>query len=457
MTDSAVRIGARSSNPTAVIIAGWAAAVALYAAEAIWIALHHPAVSSDDALFLLRGLSRFSVLDFSPQFPGYPGFIVMGRLLLPLADDPLRGLALLTGMVALAIPPLAALVAGRNAGGVAALAAFILALVQPLAPDLGLSLLTDGSGILFLLVFLALLPRAGEETGRARSFLAGAALAWALACRPSDAVLFAGAAIGAVAAARRIVWPAILGGLAVLVPVVAVVAALEGHAYLDEGLRFLAGHATLWGNTALWATPHDTWLTTIGAMPGGLALAAVTAGAAALGLGAIRQAPPALIAATVGFAAYAIWVAAFQNPDQLRHLAPLLVLAGLIVAMLLPRGGLALPCAALMLGLEVWSLAAGTVFDTRAAPPLAAATAWLGAQPETPTVATNLGVETLRGVLPHARIYDAYYAGDAALGLATATDPAYRLTTTPLAGQTPTATFPGRFAGEPGLLAYRAN
>jgi hypothetical protein len=455
MTDSAVRIASRIGSQT--IAAGWVAALALYAGEAIWIALHHPAISSDDALFLMRGLMRFSVLDFSPQFPGYPGFIAMGRLLLPLAGDPLRTLALLTAIVALAIPPFVALVAWCNGDRRAALAAFVLALAQPLAPDLGLSLLTDGSGILFLLVFLALLPRAEEEPRTSFSFLAGAALAWGLACRPSDAVLFAGAAIGALIMERRIVVPALLGGLTVLLPVAAVVAALEGSAYLDEGARFLAGHATLWGNTALAATPHDTWLATISAMPGGLALAAVAVGAAALGLRTIRRAPPALVAATAAFAAYAIWVAAFQNPDQLRHLAPLLVLAGLIVAMLLPRDGLALPCAALMLGLEIWSLTAGTVFDARMLPPLAAATAWLGAAPETPTVATNLGVETLRAALPHARIYDAYYAGDAALGLATAAGPAYRLSTTPIVGLALTATFAGRFAGEPGLLLHRMN
>lgn len=457
MTDSAVRIAPRSGSRTSTITAAWVATLALYAAEAIWIARHQPAISSDDALFLARGLTRFSILDFSPQFPGYPGFIAMGRLLLPLVGDPVRALGLLTGTVALAIPPMAALIARRNGDQRAALAAFVLALVQPMAPDLGLSLLTDGSGILFLLVFLALLPRAGEEAGRVRSLLAGAALAWALACRPSDAVLFAGAAIGAAITERRIALPAIVGGLAVLAPVAAVIAALEGGAYLDEATRFLAGHATLWGNTALSDAPHDTWLTTIAAVPGGIPLAALLITAVALGLRHLLRAPAALAATLTAFIAYAAWVVVFQNPDQLRHLAPLLVLGALVVAMLPARSRLALPGAVLLLGLETWSLVAATTFNTGMLPPLAAATAWLRAEPETPTVATNLGVESLRATLPQVRIYDAYYAGDAALGLATAAGPAYRLTTTPLAAQIPTATFARRFAGEPTLLLYRMN
>ena len=456
MTDSAIRIRRGYVGPVTLTAAGWASALLAYAASAIWVALHQPAISSDDSLFLLRGLTRFSILDFSPQFPGYPGFVAMGRALLPVAGDPLHALALLSAMTALAIPPVAALVAWRNGNGAAALAAFALTLAEPLAPDLGLSLLTDGSGILVLLVFLALLPRPDEAPRAGLSFLAGAALAWALACRPSDAPLFVAAAAGAVVASRRIALPAIAGGLAVLAPVVAVIAALEGAAYMDEAARFLAGHATLWGNTPFAEAAHGNWLAALAAIPTGVPLAALIITVVAWASARLRTAPPALVAAVAAFVAYAAWIVAFQNPDQLRHLAALAVLGGLIVAMLVPRTAFAGPAAALMLGLEVLALVAGTTFDPRAAPPLTGAIEWLDGQSATPTVATNLGVEALRSALPTSRIYDAYYAGDMALGLATASGPAYRLTTTPLA-QPPIATFRGRFAGEPGLLIRRMN
>ena len=446
----------RWSPARALLVAGWAGAFAAYAAGIMWVGLHTPTISSDDALFLARGLTRFSVLDFSPQFPGYPGFVAMGRLLLPLAGDPLRALAMLTAMLAFAIPPLAATAAWRaTASGGAALGAFALALCQPLMPDLALSLLTDGAGIAFLLGFLALLPRADESIRWRVACAAGAVLAWGLACRPSDAVLFAGAASGALWVRPRLTLPLAVGALAIAVPVALVVAGLEGGAYIGEGLRFVGGHATLWGNTAFATGAHRSWLAAIGAVPGGLALAAVMIAGTVLALFRGRRAPPTLVAATVAFAAYGVWIAVFQNPDQLRHLGPLLVLGGLILTMLagtgarLPAGG-----AVIALMLEVAGLGGTASPDPRMTSPLAAVTAVLAADGDA-AVATNAGVATLRAALPGARVYDAYYTADAALGLREAAGPAFRISMTPITGITPAAEFRGRFAGEPTLWLYR--
>jgi len=452
---AAAQLGEPRAAVRGALVAGWAVALPAYAAAILWVAMHASAISSDDALFLTRGLTRFSVLDFSPQFPGYPGFIAMGRLLLPFAGDPVRALAMLTALMAFAVPPLAAAVAWRmTASGASALAAFALTLCQPLMPDLALSLLTDGAGIAFLLGFLALLPRTDERPGWGAAFAAGAVLAWGLACRPSDAVLFAGGALGALAVAPRITLPAVLGGLAVAVPVALVVAGLEGGIYIDEGMRFISGHATLWGNTAFAATAHQTWVTAIGGVPGGLALAAVMIASVAVALARIRGAPPALAAATAAFILYATWVVLFQNPDQLRHLAPLVVLGGIILAVLMASGRAAMAGVGIALALEIVALAGTTATDPRLAPPLAAAASALAAEPGG-ALATNAGVATLRAALPGTRVYDAYYAADARLGLAEAAGPAFRLSMKPIPGMTAETEFRGRFAGEPTLRLYR--
>jgi len=168
-----------------------------------------------------------------------------------------------------------------------------------------------------------------------------------------------------------------------------------------------------------------------------------------------RRAPPALVAATVAFAAYGVWIAVFQNPDQLRHLGPLLVLGGLILTMLagtgarLPAGG-----AVIALVLEVAGLGGTASPDPRMTSPLAAVTAVLAADGDA-AVATNAGVATLRAALPGARVYDAYYTADAAFGLREAAGPAFRISMTPITGITPAAEFRGRFAGEPTLWLYR--
>lgn len=435
------------------------ASLVLYTAVALWLAWHPIALPSDDALFFARALTRFSVLDFSPQFPGYPGFVALGRIIRLVSDDRLDALATTTLLIALALPPVAGLVAWRMTGNRwRALLAFLLTLACPLLPDLALSLLSDGSGILFLLVFLALLPK--DRTGDAAFFpifMAGVALACAGACRPSDAVMLAAAAIGTLIAMPCLVRPLLLGAIAVAIPVIAVMFALEGTLYIREGLRFFIGNATLWGNTpfADAAYAHGNWLSAIGALPAGPLLVGLAVLSALATLWRLRSSPPAA-AAAFALLGHALWVAAFQNPDHLRHLAPIMILGGLLLSVIrLPRNG-QMPLAAIALYAAAELYCLGRTVDLHAGrlPPLAQALAFLREEPHA-AVATNNGVFTLRALLPRNHIYDMHYPADARLGLAMAKGPAYRLTTThPLEAKI-TATFGGRFAGEETLWLAR--
>ncbi len=436
---------------------GWLAAAAALVAFAVWLAQIPPSLSSDDAFFLLHSLTRFSILDFSPQFPGYPGFVVMGRIALLVTRDPLTALALTSGAVALAIPPAAAWLAWRIIGaGGAASAAFFITLLSPLMPDLALSLLTDGAGILFLLVALALLPKEDEPI-RLRLVLAGLALGWAFACRPSDAPLFAGAFLAIAVTRPRWIAAIALGAAAVLIPTAAIVYALEGSLYWEEGLRFVSGHALIWGNTPLAAGPHASWLTILTIVPFALPIAVfILAGVVA----AVRlpARPPVLTAALAAFAAHLVWVVAFQNPDHLRHLAPLLALGGILFVCGMAASELRrvrLPAVAVFAAAEIAALAAsGAPTAPGILSPLAAAEGWLSAHPPA-ALTTNEGVFTLRAALPAVRVYDAHYAGDALLGLASG-GPAFRLTGTPRTIAVPTETFPARFPGERPLYLYAA-
>ena len=457
---------ATASEPAAggwrriALAGGWIVALAAFAAIAARLAATTPALSSDDALFFVHALTRFSVLDFSPQFPGYPGFVAMGRLLLPLTHDPLHALALLTELVALALPPMAALVVWRaTAAGWAALAAFAVTLAGPLMPDLALSFLSDGSGILFLFVFLALLPRRADSPSFQVAFLAGAALAWAAACRPSDAALFTGAFAGAVVATPRLAGRVLLGAIIVLLPVAAVMLVLEGPLYIGEGLRFLSGHAELWGNTPFAAAgPTGNWLDAVRDAPFGWVIAVLISAGVVVAIPRSR-ASPALSAAVGAFLAHALWIVVFQNPDHQRHLAPLAVLGGIVLVLVAANPPLrrwSVAGIVLLLAAEVGSfVASGTLHLIDRPPPLAAAEAWLAAEPPGAAVATNDGVFLLRANLTRVRVYDMHYPADATLGLATATGPAFRLTGTPMSGEYRAAIFLGRFPGERTLYLYR--
>lgn len=435
------------------------ASLALYAAAALWLAWHPAAFPSDDALFFTRALTRFSVLDFSPQFPGYPGFVALGRLALLLTHDPLDALALTTLLIALALPPMAALVAWRATGERRrALLAFLLTLVCPLLPDIALSLLSDGSGILFLLLFLALLPgQQDKEPGFLQIFVAGAALAWAGACRPSDAVLLGAALLGALIARPRLLKPLLCGACVVVLPIIAIMFALEGTLYLQEGLRFFIGNATLWGNTpfASAARQHGNWLAATVALPGGPVLVGLALLSALATIWRLRSSPAAA-AAAFALLGHALWVAAFQNPDHLRHLAPVMILGGLLLSLVrLPGNGRPSPFLATLYALSALYCLGRTVdFHPERLPPLAAAVAHLREVPRA-AIATNNGVSTLRALLPRHHVYDMHYPADARLGLTIAKGPAYRLTTTRPQDAKIAATFPGRFAGEETLWLER--
>lgn len=452
-------LASRTSSRDSAMIFGWLTAAVALVGATLWLASIPPSLSSDDALFLTRGLTRFSILDFSPQFPGYPGLVAMGRAALLVAHDPLSALSLTSAAVALAIPPAAAWVAWRiTRAAWAAFAAFFVALLGPLMPDLAVSLLSDGAGILFLLVFLALLPRRAEAV-RPRLVAAGLALGWAFACRPSDAPLFAGAFVAIAVTRPRWIVAILVGAAVVVLPVAAVIFALEGGLYWEEGLRFVSGHAGIWGNTPFAAGGQgDSWLTALAAVPFAVALVLLMlAGIAAAVV--TRPRAPALMALLAAFGTHAVWIVAFQNPDHLRHLAPPVVLGGIaFVAALetLQLRRIRLTAVAVLVAVEVATLAAtGTVAAMGEPAPLAAATVWLAAH-QPLTLATNEGVFTLRDALPAIRIYDAHYPADAALGLSTASGPAFRLTETPLAGADPAAVFAARFPGERTLYLYPA-
>lgn len=442
------------------------AALALWGGGAFWVASHPPALSSDDALFFLRGLTRFSILDFSPQFPGYPGFVLMGRILAGWTGAPLTGLAALGAALALALPWIGAAITFRASAGPmrswATMTAFLLILGMPLGPDLALSLLSDGAGLLFVLLGLALLPmRSAHSRAWIWALVAGIALGWALACRPTNLVMALSVAAGATAAAPRRIWPIGIGGALVLLPVAAALLVLE-PLYLVEAQRFIKGHAEVWGNVALSGAGYSSWADTARAQPLIAATLAIeTLAIIALPFHGPHESRPIRWALAAGFFGHAVWIFGFQNPESLRHLTPLMGLGALAPALLL--GGSQTPTrwppgtiVALIL-LQASALAIGTDWNRTAPPPLTRAAKVLRAAPKDATLITNHGVELMRETLPAHRVQDAYYTGSAALSASLATGPIWRLSSRPIPPHTPVFHYPGRFNGERDLWLYLLN
>ncbi|MEH8123717.1 hypothetical protein [Aeromonas veronii] len=403
-----------------------------------WLLAFPVALDSDDALNFAHGVTRFSVLEFSPHFPGYPAFIWLTRLINLAVDDPARAVQWASLLGSSLLAPLAALLAVKLWQRPSLLApVWLLVLALPLTPTLALSGLSDGSALAaWLGTLLALQQR--------RIALAGLLLGLMLALRPSYFVLaLLPLWLGLAQQSYRVrfVLPIALVGLISLL----FVWQADGWAYFSEGRRFTDGHFTLWGNTAAahgdrllsWANTFNDQLTPLWPLLMG-----------ALLMQPIWQrskdhnATPSVLW-TLYWLALLLWTLFGQNPDNPRHLAPITLLGLVLLAGWLPRRGEGLVAVAGLLLL-------GTTF-TLPRPPAMVQAARL-AETACPALVTQWGVRLLRETtaLP---VTDGWYKGDAALALSQG---ACRLSRRPIAAsEMPTAVrqhcFAPRFAAEPGL------
>jgi hypothetical protein len=403
-----------------------------------WLLAFPVALDSDDALNLAHGVTRFSVLEFSPHFPGYPAFIWLARLINLAVDDPARAVQWASLMGTGLLAPLAALLAVRLWQRPSLLTpVWLLILALPLTPTLALSGLSDGPALAaWLGALLALQQR--------RIALAGLLLGLMLALRPSYFVLaLLPLWLGMAQQGTRVrfVLPIALVGLISLL----FVWQADGWAYFSEGRRFTDGHFTLWGNTAAahgdrllsWAHTFNDQLTPLWPLAVGVLLV--------LPIWPRSKDQAAALSPlwSLYWLALLLWTLFGQNPDNPRHLAPITLLGIVLLAGWLPRRGEGLVAVAGLLLL-------GATF-TLPLPPAMTQAARL-AEKACPALVTQWGVRLLRETttLP---VTDGWYKGDAALALA---EGACRLSRRPImTGDMPAPNrqiwFAPRFRAEPGL------
>ncbi len=403
-----------------------------------WLLTFPVALDSDDALNFAHGVVRFSVLEFSPHFPGYPAFIWLARLINLAVNDPARAVQWASLLGSSLLAPLAAFLAARLWQRPSLLApVWLLVLALPLTPTLALSGLSDGPALAaWLAALLALLHR--------KAALAGLLLGLMLALRPSYFVLaLLPLWLGMAQQGTRVrfVLPIALVGLACLL----FVWQADGWAYFSEGRRFTDGHFTLWGNTAAahgdrllsWANTFNDQLTPLWPLLMGALLIQPL-----WQRSKDHNATPSVLW-TLYWLALLLWTLFGQNPDNPRHLAPITLLGLVLLAGWLPRRG-ELPA---MLGALLLLLCTLT-------PPVAPAMTRAArlAEQTCPALVTQWGVRLLRETttLP---VTDGWYRGDAALAL---TQGACRLSRRPLGAEAlpvpyDTLWFAPRFHAEPGL------
>lgn len=426
-------------------------------------------ISSDDALYFQRALTYFSVLEFSPHFPGYPGFVWFERCIAAITSHPNSNVLLsFLSAIALTFSIFVYCYQRMQSKGFTVLAVMLF-LLQGNIAELAFNGLSDATALWFfslylLHVHLYTLPTTDIRTGNKYSaIIGGLLLAACLATRPSYLPLVASALV------LEFIYPPQgrlrfkqLGWQLFSVTILGVFCAgyvfmQDGWAYIEEGRRFTQGHFTIWGNTTSTTDSLlQQWLTTLTNTYSSLGLTLLTS---SLIIGLYI---PKTRALSILVCCWFAWIIRGQNPENIRHLAVFSLLLPIIIAQLMAhfyqqkslRPTLYVFSIILLVTLGYHSL---KQFSEQKHTPALQATQFFDAMDTQQIIISNYNIDNLRHTLPQHVILDRHYQSSSNYQ---AQQQGYwrlssnALSTNKLGNDNLVAQFEGRFLGERSLYLY---
>lgn len=431
-------------------------------------------ISSDDALYFQRALSHFSVLEFSPHFPGYPGFVWLERLAHTVSQHPNSNvLVSFISAICLTISVFVYCYQRMHIKGFALLAV-LLFLLQGNIAELALNGLSDATALWFFSLYLLLTyfepslssraslpvneipPRLPRPTFTA--IISGLLLAACLATRPSYLPLVASAMLLAFFyhGQRRQRYQQ-LGWQILSISVVGLICALyvfmqDGWAYIEEGRRFTQGHFTIWGNTtSTMDSRFSQWLTTLINTYSNLGVILLTT-SLLIGLYIPKTRGLSMLACC-----WFAWLIEGQNPENIRHLAVFSLLLPIICAQLVDhfyqqqraRPALCISSMVLLVTLGYHSL---QQFTAPQHAPVLQASQFFETMNRQQIIISNYNIDNLRHNLPQHVILDRHYQNSSYY---LAQQQGYwQLSSHKLNNANTVRIFKGRFLGERSLYLY---
>ena len=278
---------------------------------ALLIFSYPPSFFNDDSLFLTNGIIEFSVIDFSPHFPGYASLIIIGKFINYFVGDAKLSLFILTATCSLLLPLVLFLYIKKLQDKKVAFIVFILSISSPYLMNLSLSMMSDSVGLFFFFLGLYLL-----ELKKRKS--AGVILAVSFFARPSYLVFYLVGIVFLWVYKRDSFTTLLSSFLLTSVLFLLYIFATNGMLFIDEGLRFLEGHFTLWGTGQNSSIP---WFGQIFRYENLLFLFLIFA--------RYDKKYQLLYMLFIG---YFFWMVFAQNPDTLRHIIPLAILATIFIS-----------------------------------------------------------------------------------------------------------------------------
>ncbi|WP_324172928.1 hypothetical protein [Sulfurimonas sp.] len=286
----------------------------------LFIFSYPPSYFNDDSLFLANGILNFSVVDFSPQFPGYPTIIILGKALNFFFDNHKYSLFALSAGAGILLPIILFLYVKTIKNIKVAFFTFLLSISSVYLLNISLSMLSESVGLFFFFLSLYLL-----EVQKYK--LSGIILAVAFFARPSYLIFYlAGLAylyFYKKDSIKDVLIPYIFTAILFLI----FIYLSNGMLYFYEAKRFIIGHFGIWGTGQY---SELSWLNRIFI---------------------IENFPFTFLIfffktfflkhkekyslLYILFFSYLLWILLAQNPDNTRHLVPLVFIANILLSTIL--------------------------------------------------------------------------------------------------------------------------
>jgi len=273
---------------------------------------------NDDSLFLANGILNFSVIDFSPHFPGYVSVVFLGKFINFFIEDAKYSLFILSAICAILIPGIIYLYVKELKDEKTAFIAFILTISSVYLLNISLSMLSESIGLFFFFFALHLLEKKKYKPS-------GVILAIAFFARPSYLVFYIVGLLYLFLFKKESLKEVLISFLITSLLFMGFIFASEGMLYIYEAKRFILGHFTTWGTGQI---TQKNWFSNIFSFANIPYLFLLLAP---------LKFEKRLVLLYMLFISYFIWMLGAQNADNLRHLVPLIFFANIFLSFSLQR------------------------------------------------------------------------------------------------------------------------
>ena len=281
---------------------------------AVFILNYEPSFYNDDSLFLTRGIDNFSVIDFSPHFPGYVVIVILGKFINIFVNESKYSFFLLSSLCAVFLPLLMFFYVKNFADEKKAFIVFLISISSVYLMNLSLSMLSDSVGFFFFFLSLHMYELKKNK-------LTGFAFSVALFSRPSYFIFFVIGFIYIYFTNKKSLKEILIYFLFGTFLFLSYTFFYNGYLYIEEAIRFTQGHFELWG---VGQNSDIKWIDNILKFENIPYLLLIFS---------IFSFKKEYIFLWILFLSYFLWMIFAQNADNIRHIIPLVFLANIIIVL----------------------------------------------------------------------------------------------------------------------------